>query len=157
MASLDTLSMEFSDLLLPWIGVLISLVVAIWFKDFATGLAKGLKFKMNPAFQEGHEVLLDGELAMIVKIGMTETVFGIYSDRGYTWRYVPNERIPMLKLNDRNDKENGKSHVRANGRGLQISCHSCHLCHGPYRRGNFLPRPIVVLASDANGQTVLAP
>ena len=98
MASLDTLSMEFSDLLLPWIGVLISLIVAIWFKDFATGLAKGLKFKMNPAFQEGHEVLLDGELAMIVKIGMTETVFGIYSDRGYTWRYVPNERIPMLKL-----------------------------------------------------------
>lgn len=98
MASLDTLSMEFSDLLLPWISVLISLIVAIWFKDFATGLAKGLKFKMNPAFQEGHEVLLDGELAMIVKIGMTETVFGIYSDRGYTWRYVPNERIPMLKL-----------------------------------------------------------
>ena len=98
MPELDTLSMEFSDLVIPWIGVLISLVVAIWFKDFATGLAKGLKFKMNPAFQEGHEVLLDGELAMIVKIGMTETVFGVYSDRGYTWRYVPNERIPMLKL-----------------------------------------------------------
>jgi len=98
MPELDTLRMEFSDLLLPWSGVLISLVVAIWFKDFATGLAKGLKFKMNPAFQEGHEVLLDGELAMIVKIGMTETVFGVYSDRGYTWRYVPNERIPMLKL-----------------------------------------------------------
>jgi hypothetical protein len=90
--------MEFSDLVIPWIGVLISLVVAIWFKDFATGLAKGLKFKMNPAFQEGEEVLLDGELALIVKIGMTETVFGVYSDRGYTWRYVPNERIPMLKL-----------------------------------------------------------
>lgn len=98
MSNIDTLSMEFSDLVLPWIGVLISLVVAIWFKDFATGLAKGLKFKMNPAFQEGEEVLLDGELALIVKIGMTETVFGVYSDRGYTWRYVPNERIPMLKL-----------------------------------------------------------
>jgi hypothetical protein len=25
-------------------------------------------------------------------------VFGVYSDRGYTWRYVPNERIPFLKL-----------------------------------------------------------
>lgn len=90
--------MEFSDLLLPWIGVLISLVVAIWFKDFATGLAKGLKFKMNPAFNEGDEVLLDGELSMIVKIGARETVFGVYSNRGYTWRYVPNERIPVLKL-----------------------------------------------------------
>tara|TARA_B100001093_G_scaffold55233_3_gene46853 strand:- start:13439 stop:13843 length:405 start_codon:yes stop_codon:yes gene_type:complete len=90
--------MELSDFLLPWIGVLISLVVAIWFKDFATGLAKGLKFKMDPAFNEGDEVLLDGELAMIVKIGARQTVFGVYSERGYTWRYVPNERIPVLKL-----------------------------------------------------------
>ena len=29
---------------------------------------------------------------------MTETVFGVYSDAGYTWRYVPNVRIPYLKL-----------------------------------------------------------
>lgn len=98
MGELNTLTMDLNDLILPWIGVLISLVVAIWFKDFATGLAKGLKFKMNPAFNEGEEVLLDGELAMIVKIGVRETVFGLYTTRGYTWRYVPNERIPMLKL-----------------------------------------------------------
>jgi len=98
MTDLNSLSMELSDFLLPWIGVLISLVVAIWFKDFATGLAKGLKFKMDPAFNEGDELLLDGELAMIVKIGARQTVFGVYSDRGYTWRYVPNERIPVLKL-----------------------------------------------------------
>ena len=31
--------------------------------------------------------------------------------------------------NDRNDKGNGKSYMRRIGRGLQISCHSCHLCH----------------------------
>ena len=31
--------------------------------------------------------------------------------------------------NDRNDKGNGKSYVRAIARGLWISCHSCHLCH----------------------------
>jgi hypothetical protein len=95
---LNSLSMDLSNMLLPWIAVLISLVVAIWFKDFATGLAKGLKFKLDPAFNEGDEVLLDGELAMIVKIGVRQTVFGVYSDRGYTWRYVPNERIPFLKL-----------------------------------------------------------
>ena len=28
--------------------------------------------------------------------------------------------------NDRNDKGNGKSYVRANDRGLQISCYFCH-------------------------------
>ena len=85
---LNSLSMDLSNMLLPWIAVLISLVVAIWFKDFATGLAKGLKFKFDPAFNEGDEVLLDGELAMIVKIGARQTVFGVYSDRGYTWRSV---------------------------------------------------------------------
>jgi len=95
---MEQLGLDVTDLLMPWISVLISLLVAIWMKDYATSLAKGLKFKMNPAFNEGDEVLLDGELAMIVKIGTRETVFGVYSDRGYTWRYVPNERIPYLKL-----------------------------------------------------------
>ena len=95
---LNTLSMDLSNMLLPWIAVLVSLVVAIWVKDFATALAKGLRFKFDPAFNEGEEVLLDGELAMIVKIGARQTVFGVYSHRGYTWRYVPNERIPYLKL-----------------------------------------------------------
>jgi hypothetical protein len=97
-SDLNTLSMDLTGMLLPWIGILVSLVVAIWFKDFATGLAKGLRFKYDPAFNEGDECLLDGELAMIVKIGARQTVFGVYSDRGYTWRYVPNERIPFLKL-----------------------------------------------------------
>jgi len=97
-SDLNTLSMDLTSMLLPWIAVLISLVVAIWFKDFATGLAKGLKFKYDPAFKEGDEVILDGQTAMIVKIGVSQTVFGIYSEKGYTWRYVPNERIPYLKL-----------------------------------------------------------
>lgn len=95
---INSLSMDLTGMILPWIAILVSLVIAIWFKDFATALAKGLKFKFDPAFNEGDEVLLDGELAMIVKIGARQTVFGVYSQRGYTWRYVPNERIPFLKL-----------------------------------------------------------
>ena len=95
---LEELSIELTQFILPWISVLLSIVLVFWFKDFATGLAKGLKFKYDPAFNEGDECLLDGELAMIVKIGARQTVFGVYSDRGYTWRYVPNERIPYLKL-----------------------------------------------------------
>lgn len=95
---MEQLGLELTDMLMPWITVLISLIVAVWLKDYATSIAKGLKFKMNPAFNEGDEVLLDGEPAMIVKIGTVETVFGVYSDRGYTWRYVPNERIPYIKL-----------------------------------------------------------
>jgi hypothetical protein len=53
---------------------------------------------MNKSFNEGDTVILDGNDALIVKVGLSETVFGVYSDKGYTWRYVPNERIPTLKL-----------------------------------------------------------
>ena len=83
---------------MPFISALLVLVITLWFKDFATKIAKGMMFKMNKAFNEGDTVILDGNEALIVKIGLSETVFGVYSDRGYTWRYVPNERIPMLKL-----------------------------------------------------------
>ena len=96
--SLQGLTTDLTGLILPWISVLISLVVAIWFKDFATSFAKGMAFSMSKAFNEGDKVLLDGVDAIIVKIGIKNTVFGIYGDRGYTWRYVPNERIAMLKL-----------------------------------------------------------
>jgi|TARA_B110000495_G_scaffold176498_1_gene168018 hypothetical protein len=95
---MEQLGLSLTDMAMPWITVLVSIIVAVWLKDYATSIAKGLKFKMNPAFNEGDEVLLDGEPAMIVKIGTVETVFGVYSDRGYTWRYVPNERIPYIKL-----------------------------------------------------------
>ena len=36
-------------------------------KDFASNFMQGLKFRFNPAFNEGDEVLLDGEQSIIVK------------------------------------------------------------------------------------------
>tara|TARA_B100000959_G_C14994331_1_gene629468 strand:- start:5469 stop:5876 length:408 start_codon:yes stop_codon:yes gene_type:complete len=103
MNELSDLSIQLTDVLMPWMGVLISIMIAIWFKDVATKLAKGIAFKYNPQFREGDKVVLDGERALIVKIGMTETVFGITKKGGewdgdYIWRYVPNDRIPFLKL-----------------------------------------------------------
>ena len=96
--SLQGLTTDLTDFILPWISILISLVVAIWFKDFATSFAKGMAFSMSKAFNEGDKVILDGHDAIIVKIGLRDTVFGVYTDRGYTWRYVPNVKIPNLKL-----------------------------------------------------------
>ena len=52
----------------------------------------------NHQVKEGDKVLLDGCPALIVKIGYSETVFGVYGKDGYTWRYVPNTRIEYLKL-----------------------------------------------------------
>ena len=97
------LSNQLSELITPFIVALLMLVISLWFKDFATKIAKGLAFSLNKSFQEGDKVILDGERALIVKIGLTQTVFGITKSNGewdgdYVWRYVPNERIPYLKL-----------------------------------------------------------
>jgi len=95
---IDGEAMKLTELLVPWIAVLLSIMIAFWLKDFAQNFMVGLKFRMNTAFNEGDKVILDGHDAIIVKIGMRDTVFGVYSDRGYTWRYVPNVKIPNLKL-----------------------------------------------------------
>lgn len=96
--SANAVGFEVAEIITPFAVALIALVATMMFKDFATSLAKGLKFKLNRAFNEGDKVLLDDKDAIIVKIGISETVFGVYSERGYTWRFVPNERIQFLKL-----------------------------------------------------------
>jgi hypothetical protein len=88
-------------------------------KDFVTNFAKGMAFQMNRAFNEGDKVILDGSDAIIVKVGMKQTVFGVFSDKGYTWRYVPNERIPFLKLEKVVDPELHKDSEKEKGRRLQ--------------------------------------
>ena len=89
---------QLSEFYIEFIGFTLTLIAALAMKDWATSLIKGLKFKMNKAFSEGDKVILDGCPALIVRIGMSETVFGVYGKEGYTWRYVPNERIAFLKL-----------------------------------------------------------
>tara|TARA_E500000318_G_C3508021_1_gene191163 strand:+ start:456 stop:893 length:438 start_codon:yes stop_codon:yes gene_type:complete len=94
----DQLGLDMADVLAPWIAILISISAAFWFKDFAVNLMAGLKFKFNPAFNEGDAIILDGCDAIIVKIGLRESVFGVYTDKGYTWRYISNDRIKFHKL-----------------------------------------------------------
>jgi hypothetical protein len=94
----DQFGIEIAELLMPWIAVLVSLIAAFWLKDFVANLVTGLKFKMSSAFNEGDTVILDGHEATIVRIGINQTVFGLYTDNGYTWRYIQNTRIPYCKL-----------------------------------------------------------
>jgi len=96
--SFQMLGMHLTDMLVPWITILISIAAAFWFKDFAQNLVAGMAFRYNGNFREGDQVILDGHDAMIIKIGMKETVFGRYTEKGYTWQYIPNEKIEFHKL-----------------------------------------------------------
>ena len=70
-------AVEITGLLLPYIGMVLIVIIAFMIKDFTMKLSKGIAFSLNKQFEEGDHVLLDGERALIVKIGMTQTVFGI--------------------------------------------------------------------------------
>lgn len=97
-ATIPNLSWEITEIAMPWMALLFSVVVAIMFKDFASSLSKGIAFRINGTFKEGDRVLLDDKEATIIKIGFRQTVFGVYCDQGFVWRYVPNERISYIKL-----------------------------------------------------------
>ena len=96
-------AVEITEFLLPYIGMVMIVIIGFMIKDFATKFSKGLAFQLNKQFQEGDHVLIDGERALIVKIGISQTVFGVTKSGGdldgdYVWRYVPNERIDYLKI-----------------------------------------------------------
>ena len=93
-----TTSMQLTTFLMPWLTILVSIIMAMMIKDWATSLAKGIKFKLSNPFNPGDIVILDDEEAVIIAIGVTKTVFEKVNDRGVVWRYVPNERLAYLKL-----------------------------------------------------------
>ena len=96
---------ELNDFYIQFIGFLLPMLLGLAVKDYAVGFMKGLFFRLFSPFDEGDKVLLEDQTAMIIKIGLNQTVFGVYGDEGYTWRYVPNERIPYLKLEKVVDSE----------------------------------------------------
>ena len=96
--TVETLSQNLTAFILPWIGVLVSAIIAFMLKDFVSAFAKGMAFALDKNFNEGDKVILDGNEAIIVKVGIKQTVFGVFCDRGYIWRYVPNDRITFLNL-----------------------------------------------------------
>ena len=82
----------------PAFSVIAAVIVLLILKDWATNIARGLKFYRNPAFMPGDKVILDGEIATIISIGFTETIFSIERDGQTSWRHVANIRIDYLKL-----------------------------------------------------------
>jgi len=96
--TIEQLATDFTLWLTPLFMACLALILVLLLKDAAMSIAKGIRFKMHPAFKEGDHVYLDGEKAVIVKMGLFTSVFGIESDRGYCWRYIANERIGMARI-----------------------------------------------------------
>ena len=86
------------DGLSPYLVLILGGVMALWLKEVVAGIVAGLRFYIDPAFQPGDQVFLDGEKATIVSIGYKTTIFQIDNGRGTVWRYIPNVKIVNLRL-----------------------------------------------------------
>lgn len=87
-----------SPTVIMWISALLSITAALAIKDLITTVIAGMLFWMNSSFNEGDHVYIDGEKAVIVKLGLRMSVFRIENGRGETWRFVYNDRIKYMKL-----------------------------------------------------------
>ena len=105
MYDMSMFEITLSDFYIEFIGAVLTLLVGLAMKDYAVTFVKGAFFRFFSPFDEGDKVILDGQPAMIIKIGFSQTVFGVYSDDGYTWRYIPNQKIDNLKLEKVVDSE----------------------------------------------------
>ncbi len=98
MDPLQSMSEDFTSWISPLLAVSLALVFGMALRDWAMNLVLGMKFKIDQAWYEGAHCFIDNEPAIIVKIGMGETIFQIRNGRGVVWRHVSNERIKYLKI-----------------------------------------------------------
>ena len=98
LTDINSMSIEFVELITPMLVIMLALILTLMVRDFAANFMNGLKFRMHSSFNEGDTCVLDGEKAIIVKIGFYETIIQIDNGRGTVWRYLPNDRIKFYKL-----------------------------------------------------------
>lgn len=100
MAVIDLMGLDIklTEVLVPWLGLLFTILLIFLVKDIMLSIVKGIKFKLRPGFESGDECYIDGEHSTIVRIGLLETVFEIDNGRGKVWRYVPNTLIDNVVL-----------------------------------------------------------
>ena len=109
MESLNSISLDLSNSLVPLMAIFLSLGIGIFIKDLVTNFITGIKFKFDATFNEGDKCIVDGDRAILVKVGIYESVFSIKNGRGHVWRFVPNERIKFLKIEKIIEEPNNES------------------------------------------------
>lgn len=83
---------------IAWITALVTIALGLAVKDLITTAVGGFLFYHNKNFNEGDHVYINGDEAVIIKIGMRQTIFKMDNGRGETWLYVYNDRIHIMKL-----------------------------------------------------------
>ena len=103
---------------LTWVAFVVTVLVGLAIKDWASDLISAFKWKTTPGFEPMETCILDGDKVTIIHIGLRETIFERNGKYGRTWQYIPSSRIVYHELrrvvgDDRmlDHKINGKKEV----------------------------------------------
>jgi len=77
-------------------NIIISLLIAVLFKDVITNFLIGLKFYLNKNFNESDIVYINDKEYIIVKIGLTSTIF--QNTETNKWMYISNDRLKYINF-----------------------------------------------------------
>lgn len=90
---------KLGEYILHFVAIFIALMVIFALRDYAYKALRGIAFYMSKEFNEQDKVIVDGERAKIIHIGMTKTKFLLENGEDeYYIRVVANERLSFLNL-----------------------------------------------------------
>tara|TARA_R100001594_G_scaffold33615_1_gene62355 strand:+ start:1069 stop:1413 length:345 start_codon:yes stop_codon:yes gene_type:complete len=78
---------------LIWAAFIITVVIGLAVRDWASDLIAAVKWKLTPGFEPMDTVILDGEKCLIIAINLKETIFERQGPYGRTWQYIPSAKI----------------------------------------------------------------
>lgn len=99
MEHIDKISLDVAVWLTPIIALSLSLIVGLAIKNAITNFMCGVRFIVGEAFNTGDVVVIDGsQEALIIKVGIYETIFQTEQDGKTLWRHVPNSRLDFMNI-----------------------------------------------------------
>ena len=78
---------------LVWAVFIVTVVVVLAIRDWASDLIASVKWKLTPGFEPMDTCILDGDKVTIIHIGLKETIFERQGKYGRTWQYIPSSKI----------------------------------------------------------------
>ena len=101
MPDLEALSLEFTDFILPILGIIISITLGIFLHNLAKTIAASFAFR-SLGYRVGEEVIFNGQNAVIIQIGLLYSSFMILNgDQNNSYirqRIVPSQRLEWQEI-----------------------------------------------------------
>jgi small-conductance mechanosensitive channel len=87
-----------------FLAIILAVIIGMMLRDIVNTVSKGLLFKLSKYFNNGDDIVYNGNDGVIINIGWKFTTIDVEEDCGKIRYYVDNSEIPKLRLGKRKEK-----------------------------------------------------